>query len=380
MDTRPEGPVSWRSNKEAADHVRRLLDTAGIPLELQVGEISRSFAEATGGPSRSSLAEPVVYSPHDGETYREIDQHVILYEELEKPGSPVGFQLILKAAIECKTRKEIELFAFPQPAKPPPAFPVFSGLAGSQASRRVLSGIDAFRSLSNTRISMVKIADGTPEKICDEDLVYKSAAAVYDFIEFDHSDDNDSNMSALGLLTEYGLGEKFSAFIRNAGRDWLWSLPRFIESIELGLCENFNRRFFGDKGLFFSVDLHLPVVCVNGDLHEVAWAPGVGITGFKDAIAFVTSIRKTGWPGKARGMLLNRTAEAPVMVTNPHGLRSVLDLGLAWFDRVRSLIAALPEPLPVRAPLESHFYDWAIREYKLSESERGYRSDYDPTS
>lgn len=365
--------MGWRLNSEARGRVSRLLEEAGIPLELQVGAICRTFVETV--PDRDWVAaEPVVYSP-DGDVYREIDQLVTLCQDVDKP--PIACQLVLRVPIECKSRNNVELFGFPEQSTAPPGFPLFGGLAGSQAGREVLRAHDSLRPVTNARISLVTIKGGQePKGIYDEDLIYKSASALSDFIQFDNSDDYPLGVRAQGLLDEYRLGDSFKAFVEGRGGDWLESLPDFTKSIDLKMCENFNERFLGKALYLLHVGLHLPVVCIQGPIHKVTWTAESGITDYEDAEAFVTSIRKTGWPGKARRTLLNRAAEVPVIVTNTDGLRSVLDRGAAWFEQARSLIRALPESVAVRAPLESHFFDWAIAEYKISEAEKGYRSDF----
>ena len=128
--------------------------------------------------------EPVVYDPDaDGITYREVDYVATLYREF-LVNNRTGIQLNFSLPIECKSRRDVEYFAYgmnhtehvaPFPlASQHYSSPLFNVAQSAQTS--------AFANGLRARIVSMVIKDGqTPEKVDDENLIYNSGGALYDF-------------------------------------------------------------------------------------------------------------------------------------------------------------------------------------------------------
>ena len=129
--------------------------------------------------------------------------------------------------------------------------------------------------------------------------------------------------------------------------------------------------------MYHAVSAHLPVVCINGPIYRVRWDSSSGTQTFEEIPYCLSSIRKRAWPGKARFRLSAHAPEAPVVVTNPGGLSSVLDIGFIWYKEIRDSLMSISSEAEKRWALESSFFDRVVRYYAKEESQAGYRSDLD---
>jgi len=105
----------WLSSQGAVSRVSQLLGQAGIPLELKVGKICSSFARLFFNSTITGVdaLETITYAPMDAEAeFREIDQLVSIHRTLEI-SDKWDFDIVAHCPIECKHRKDVDLFAFP---------------------------------------------------------------------------------------------------------------------------------------------------------------------------------------------------------------------------------------------------------------------------
>jgi len=370
----------WKSSDGAIERVRDLLVEAGLPLELSVEASCVEFASAASIRTQVHVdTRKLVYSMLDEpEVYREIDQMLDFYDELEV-GS-LGIQLMCNVPIECKYRKDIEYFAFPASSELAScSFPVGGVIAGSQYARLLAEAHPPLKdSIQAATVTSLKIAQGaTPQAVHSENTIYNAAGALYDFVATDSITFTPQSLDVLELQTLDDLGVlshvRRIAEANNAGglsaiRQYAWKVPDEV-------CEQYKDAVYGDRRVYHSLIAYLPVVCVGGPLHAVQWSPEAGIGDFTKLDACVVEIRKRDWPGKARGVLLWADALAPALVTNLEGLPSCLALAEEWFMRLRKALIQAPPDIIDRWPLESALMSVGTVEYSLGDFDGGYRSD-----
>ena len=75
----------WLQTPDAVEHVKRLLESSGAPLELYCEEICAAFAKDQDGTDGIHVrSERIVYGQQTPESpFREVDQCVTLYQEIE---------------------------------------------------------------------------------------------------------------------------------------------------------------------------------------------------------------------------------------------------------------------------------------------------------
>lgn len=365
----------WNDNHAACARVKEVLEQGGVPLELQVAAACKEFcAENSIQDGLNLHTEHVVYMPdEDSEDYREVDQRVLIYQE-----SDDGSQMSVSCPIECKYRRDIEHFAFADEGRRFDTAPIFSDISGSQLGR---VAIRAFRDAGRTevsRLTSMKIKDGTPGTLYKENLFYNAAASLYDYIIFDAGSQwaEDHNADA-EILRELGLLERFETYLKDKHYIWWSVLGRWINGIPDKDCEQYNeKRFPGGKPTWM-LSAYLPIVCVNGLIHRTGWSASDGLGDFVETDSALMTIRKRGWPGAARTALLQRTAEVPVLVTHPRGLKSVLTIGLAWQRALWNLITNGDAALICRWSTQSAFFRVAYEHFMAKEADQRYRSDFD---
>ena len=371
----------WISKTQAINRVKGLLKQAGIPLEIKIGNICKKFCQSQDVSDQVHItAEKIVYSPSPSEEiYREIDQRVQIYEEFEVDNL-TGVQLIVNLPIECKYRTDVELFGFPymSPWDIHKGFAIHGNFAGSEYFRSLHVSYTCLSKLHPADIILVEIKEGkTPCKVDKEDLLYKAAASLYDFILFDLTPSEAEMHREDSLIDDLGLFEDFQAYLHK--RHYVWSsvLRDWIKKIDTEMCNLFNEKYFKGTRIYFNITAHLPIICVNGPLYRVRLDSNFNIKGFEETLYLTTSIRKQGWPRLARIGLLSLTPEVPVIVTNPIGLKSVLEIGFKWYQDIRNSLVIAPGEVVKRWALESAFFKRVYLYYIKEEETRGYRSDID---
>lgn len=367
----------WISNNESRKRVKQLLQQAGIPLELQISSVCKKFCQNHAINNNLHLTSAkCVYSPKpDEEVYREVDEKLMIYQELEV-SELIGVQLIMEIPIECKYRENIEIFGFPSVHFTDiyKGFPIHGDLAGSVYFRSLRNSYSSLSNLRPHNITLLEIKDNqTPSKVSDEQLFYKAGGSLYDFVLFDMYDMKDYDDS---LVKEFF--DAFETYLRKNHYVW-WSVIREWTSkqIDIDKCEKYNSSHFSGR-LYHGFKAYFPVVCVNAPLYSCSVTSNLKVRSFKEVSLLTTSIRKSGWPGMAEIELLSRTPEVPIVITNPDGLDVVLETGFKWYENIRGILTAAPAAVLKRAPLESAFFKKVFAFNRERDQEQlGYRSDLD---
>jgi hypothetical protein len=372
----------WLESEGAQKRVTDLLYKAGVPLELEVEAICKQFAHVVNdNESINTTSEKVVYSTADEpETYRELDQLVTLYSEFEL--GVTGIQMIGNIPIECKSRSDIEYFAFPIEQNTAHfGFPYWNELGWSQCTDRLRSTYDSLSDLRTASISMLHIKKGEqPQSFSTEQLHYNGAGALYDFVLFNGEDISPEILFAREdeWLSDTGIFTRLQQEVVTSSSP-LRALKTFIREVSMEQCHSFNEYAYQDGSLFHINMFQMPILCVNGPIYLVEWERSSGIAGYAPTKACILQIRKQGWPGSLRYCLLNQVVEVPVVLTNIEGLPECLNIALSWYQLIIQTLLETPRDLVERLPLEAALYTKGIEcfEYRLNEKRKSYRSDLD---
>lgn len=370
----------WKNSGGATERVRDLLVEAGVPLELSVEAECLKFSDASSKRTGAYVdTRKLAYSSiEEPEVYREIDQMLDLYDELEV-GS-LGIQLVCNVPIECKHRRDVEYFAFPASSELAYlGFPVAGAIAGSQYAQLLESAHLVLKDrIRPASVALLKVTHGdTPQAVYSENVIYNSAGALYDFVAADLGGFATQALDALELeaLDDLGVLPKLERIAETHGAQALGSIRQYARELPTDSCDRYNASVYGDSRVYHSVTAYMPIVCVGGPLHAVQWSPDTGIGDFPCLDACLVEIRKRGWPGNARASLLSAGALGPVLVTNLAGLPSCLGLAEDWFTSLRMTLADAPVELVRRWPLESALMSVGILHYSLRDTQPPYRSD-----
>lgn len=368
----------WTSNTDATNRVKTLLEQAGIPLELEVSGICSEFCASHLDANISS--DRIIYSIADTmDTYREVDQNVQIYKEFEI-NDFTKVQLIANIPIECKYRKDIEVFAFPLIKEDSyRRFPVYSDFCGSAFFRILSNAYNSCFELPLTSIVLLEVEAGqTPKKVHNENLIYNAAGALYDFIKFDLSAEEGIGLPYPDLLVdELGLVKEFKAYLSEKRYLWNHVLNSWISSFAEQKCSLFKNRYYGGNPPYHRLCTHLPVVCVNGPIYSTEWSAQNRIESFHEIPFCFTVFRKHGWPGLAYSGLMTRSPEVPAIVTNARNLQKVLEIGFNWYKEVYEGLIGAPKEVLDRWPIEACVFQRVMRHFYQKEIESGYRSDLD---
>ncbi len=371
----------WTSNKGAANQVKTLLEHAGAPLELEVSAICSEFGNSY--PDANISSDKIVYSnPDTMENYREVDQNIQIHKEFEV-NDFTKVQLVANVSIECKYRKDIEVFAFPlTKADYYRRFPVYSDFFGSVYFRNLIKAYKSCSKLPHASIVLLEVQDGqTPVKVHSENLIYNAAGALYDFILFDLSADKDFELTYSDrLVDELGLFNEYEAYLSDQRYSWDQTLRKWVSSLNEQKCNLFNEHYYGGNPPYITLITHLPVVCVNGPIYNIEWNSQNKIESFHEIPYCLTSLRKQGWPGLACLGLMTRNPEVPAIVTNTHNLRSVLEIGFKWYKEIYEMLIGAPKEVLDRWPIESCVFQRVMRHYYQKKNAWGYRSDFGLTN
>lgn len=366
----------WISNPGAVDRVKELLEHAGVPLELKVSEICDEFC--TSHPDADISSQRVVYSSVDTtENFREVDQNVVIYKEFKVRDSTL-VQLISNIPIECKYRKDIEIFAFPLGQGDfARRFPAYSNFCGSDFFRILRNAFNSLSKVPHASVVPLEIRDGeTPKKAHKENLIYNAAGALYDFVKHDVSAFEEEPSYSDRLLDALGLFEEFEEYLSSGKYLWRDALRHWFLSLDKQKYSLFSERYHGRNPAFHSVITHLPVVCVNGPIYSTIWNAHDGIESFQEMPYALVDIRKSDWPGSAYLGLMTRSPEVPTILTNQQNLLSALEIGLQWHEEIcETLTEASIQELD-SWPLQASMFHRVMRDNYHREAKGGYRSDF----
>lgn len=386
---------SWKESEEGRRHVRRLLERAGVPLELEASAICREFVRSQHQKHKDILmmSKGVSYTTvepqgddEDRVRVREVDQVVTFSTELHI-SECTGIDLALQVPVECKYRHHVDWFAFF--AGDLPLFkklPTCTNLRGSQLARRIYHASMYFPHLMLAKLVGLRWNPGKGSGkgksfvgACEEDLVGKAACQLYDFIYRDlEPDPVEPPIERDQAIENLAIFKEFVARARAKDCDWEDSFSKWLrENLTDDLCTRYREGLHEDDHFHFSVEMHVPVICVGGSLHRVGWDPLGGTSGFDDLDACIIAHRQHGWPGRLRSELMRRSPEVPCLLTTTKGLPSVLDLAFECFLGIRETLVAAPQKEIDRAYLEAAFSQKVERELTLPHEIDDYRSDLD---
>jgi len=352
------------TNDEARQNVAKLLEKAGIPHEIRVARKCLNFCKSHANSHIHVETENIVYSamPQDSseEKYREVDQMVSFYQEY-KVNTFTGVQLSLNVPIECKCREQVSYFAFPLESQKSASFPIGSDFAGSRYFASLYGSFKPLLKLPTARITQAKEKNGTPNVISQENLMYNAGGALYDFIHFALSQHAGYFRTPEDILKLFTQWTTMQTALKSC--DW-YKTHQLLKNVSVKRCNQFNKDVFGGSCIYHMVLAHLPIVCISGPLFSVKLDKLCNVIGFKECPYVTTSIRKQGWPGSARFLLLDKTPEVPVVVTSLSGLERILKIGLAWFESIADVLTTQPNEKMVKWPLETivRSYFWQQKE------------------
>lgn len=365
----------WFSNSQTKNFVKDMLVKAGIPLEYKVSSICNKFAEKNTGESIYIEADKLLYCPSFTEDiYREVDQRIIIYNEFPVDDTTV-ICLLVNVLIECKARKDTELFCFePDNIKQSKFyFPVYGKPAKSSFFKTTMDTYKNFSDIINSDVQIMQIEKGTtPKKMYEENIIYNAAGSLYDFISFDIAYGEEEQVESNEMI-EY-LFNEYKSYLDENKYEWSSTLKAWMSKIDIEICKKYNETIFGDGRTFEYVAAHLPVVCMDSPIYKVSFNENKDIKDFEEIKFCATTIRKNGWPGKNEAELLCSTAEVPVIVTNIEGLNDVLIKAYNWHKSIKEKLLSADKTLVTRWPLEAALFK-RIYSYYISHNNNRYRSD-----
>lgn len=383
--------AEWMKNEGATRRVKELLVEAGVPLEVGVLRVCTEYARKVDQrktkhvdergvvtlEGRGATAQRVVYGAGtEDQPVREIDCLFHVYDEFEL-NETLGIQLIMDVPVACKRRKDTEIFGIRDPILSVQkwtrgVFPLASDLAGSQLARQ-LARVETSWPAQVAGITLLKIEGGkTPKGVHVEKLLYNAGASLYDFVKFTEAG---FSVSARSPKVD-GLLAQLDEHVREHGYYWLSVIHRWVrEHVSTDECAEYAA---GVGRVYHSIRSYLPVVCFGGPIHE---AVALRAGGFQLATcgSLAIGLRVPGWRQFGNWSLVQRSAEAPVVVTNPDGLLGVLETAVRWFEAQRQCLLNTDESVRRRAWLESALVQTAHEKYARQDIQDLYRSDMDIT-
>jgi len=365
----------WLQNTESQDRVVSLLEFSGVPLELQVAAVCDKFCSSFSRQDISVISGQRIYSISTSHNeLREIDQNVRFRISHSTNMSRLDFSA--NVVIECKYRKNVELFAFsteqsyintrfPIYTMALKYLPIFEDLVHSHGKYSFGGVFD----IPKSNLALLKIDGGrTPIGVHEENVVYNAAGALYDFISFDLLQD-DPVLKALRDKASECIDELGLLLPEKELRDWYFSkgesgaAEKWIRKlVSPTIVATFNERLRNRLTKFDAmvltaemIKLYVPVICVNGPIYSVAWNSDPQNIRFSEVPYVLTSIRKLGWPDiSLRAGLSYVQPEVPVIVTNLNNLSQVLDAVSTWLQEVSEPLHEIVHERQEFFPIETH--------------------------
>jgi hypothetical protein len=265
----------------------------------------------------------------------------------------------VNVAIEAKHRRNAQVFGVEVGGSDayPAVLPVTGSLARSSLVRdTVASTLPSFMANQpNRRIALLLFKDDgrTPTKVSDENLIYKAASSLYDFIRAS-VEENLEQGSERRLSDEPFLNE-FHSYIRethypavHVARNWIWQVP-------IDRARAYDHKAFGGTRLYHPVEVFVPVICVDLPMYKVE-LDGFGKTvAFEPATILLTSAQLPPWSVGSHAVLARRTPASTAIVTTLSGLESCLKDLATFFSVIRAALKEADGELIDRAVLEQDF-------------------------
>jgi hypothetical protein len=352
--SRPE----WLNEPNAVKQVISLLNKSGAPLELRAHARANEFVRRNKTEDTHITAERVVYGSEADQPLREIDLVTTIYEEFA--ASPtVGIQLIFDVLVECKFRTQAQVFGFPLPSgtETNASFVLSSDVVGSQIAERIRRSDYAWFAPDTLSVGIVEFKnDVHPQKVSEEDLVFKAGASLYDYVVSHFRDDPRSLDASPHPLVEASVAD-FTTYLREKHYAW-WSVLKdwMRKNIPDETALAYSEWLTSGKRLYTGIHAFLPVLCVDSPIFSSAIDAKGDPTSFDMKDYLVTRLRVPAWPHRGKGRAITVTGEVPLIVTNIDGLPSVLERSLGWFRDVKSILGQQPKETTMRAWFEAAFY------------------------
>ncbi len=366
----------WLGNEGARKRVASLLNKSGVTLEAQVARQCRRITSPRSHHSGPFIdTSTLVYgNPDSDEPLREIDQVVTFYEEWEQ-SETVGLQLILQATIEAKHREDVQIFGVSVEGTEvgPEALPVAGSLNRSRLVRNhVASQLPGYfdgRMLRRLALIRFKEDGRTPTNVDDEQLIYKAAAGLYDYIRSVSSDDYQDR----GFTHLEDILNEFDQYLNRTHYPY-WTARDWVEKIPLERVKKLNAQTFGARRIHYGVIVYCPIVCVDAPMCIAEVDDNGSVIEFEETDILMTSVRVAGWPWKLSADVAVNTPQAIVTVANIAGLPGVLESLREYHAGLKANLNNVDTEIVDRAPFESDFLSAVRRKYIEASI---YRSDLD---
>lgn len=368
-------PRPWEETVDAREYLKSELLRSGVPFEACVAADCRRFANSLRRRENSVEAARLIYGrPDDNIAMREIDQCVSFYEEVSLAGV-VGLQVMLQVAIECKARVGLRAFGFRVDDDSHPSSPIIATSPFARAEHVQDAAIKSVADITLPVRALALLVDPQGKgqlKVSEENLIYKGASALLDFVDSDSLGSApvkaDEVLETIGLLDAYRKHIRSGWYPVSMARDWL--ADRLSE-----YSDAFAARFHGGREVYHSFSAYCAVMCLDADLFEVGIDNDGAIAEIVPTNVLLTGVRPEGWPHRMRDRAPDVGSEAIIIATNRTGLQLVLARLEAWFKHVVSFLADIDESRAKGVILESAFLNWVARQSPGEDS--FYRSDLD---
>lgn len=363
----------WLKNEKSIEHVRRLLNNAGLPLEVRTGQICRKFIDELdenypsehypdGTYKRYNLfyTDRRVYGDEEaGDAHREVDQCVTLSHTIDlSEGMSLNFDLDIP--IECKHRDNIEVFGFATGDLEYiyNRFVMSTNLGGSQILKSIaLRELSILQTGSLYSLGFLEIEGQTPKRAVEENIIYKAGSALYDFIKFKSSYNSMINQEELAnVIKSLDIDSKL-IITSNANKlKYAWNANlAVIHDIPEDKRKEFNKAISGLH--IFESNIYVPIICIDGPLYSVKVDEGGKVQDFSHKPYLISGVRPSSWAGNTK-YTLNASPESLVIVTNPENLDTILQELAEWYmDLADILYQASPEAIEM-VTIEGLIYNY----------------------
>lgn len=346
----------WRTNLGAVDYRKRLLSKLGYPLELRVQRIGAGFdllRYSSWASSAWSESGSIIYGGSEAEAAREIDYHLHLGLDGDGGDDSVGWlmQVELLILIECKHREGLEIYGFPLPDPPyaqsrPPIITDAAHTPLFQTMRRQIPPFEVDAPLCTLGMLQrtEKEKGGESLRSHDEQLDYKAAGALYDYIRYLVPSDLNSATSA--FFEEHGLSRALEQLPQGDGllaRATAWCREHLTDA----QCAAYNTLLWPqdhadvEEVMLPPLMVIVPILCTDASLSTVTVDEAGTITAITPAPALLTRSRLPGWPKAVEAYLLQPSREAPLWIVQVDALEAFLHTTGRWFSDLYSDIARI---------------------------------------
>lgn len=366
----------WETSEEGRRRLNQMLRSTGVPFEALVASDARRFASTHSGDVVIEATRLVYGQPHVEEALREIDQSVTMYQEIEV-GDVFGIQLSMAAIIECKTRVGLHAFGFPVAATGRHVTPLI--IASDIARSRVIRDIASYQIVDSARpqTEIALLVDSKMNgslKTTDENLVYKAASSLIDFVSLDSALYHEPS-AADQVLETVGILDSFKEYV-DAHHYWAPGVARrWIQDNADPYTDEFVQSYLGGTLVYDMVKVYCPVVCLDANLFQVDLDLDGDVESIDAVDSLYTGVRTSGWPHALRSWSPWIGPEARIAVVNRTGLQQLLVDLYGWFVKVARKLNGVSTDDAKRLLLESAFLNLVQRQN--AENVKLYRSDLD---